>query len=176
MNYAFVIKNYSPLSCKVEILHKEYGKIICMYSKDHQARLLTTGTLILCDIEKLNYSNRLNIVEILISASTQDLEQLEFIHQVALICKKLLPSGVAVEDLFNFLLYVYEHMKEIDKISRKIVLLRLFFLCEIFDGSLDIYKTAMQNPFNKELDNVQSIDKYIQLGFHKLFQEKNITF
>jgi hypothetical protein len=176
MQYAFVIKNFSPIFCKVEILHKEYGKISCMYSTDHQARLLTTGSLVVCDIEKVHYSYRLNAVEILTSAATEDMEHLEFIHQIALICMKLLPSATDVEDVFNFLVYVYQNIDNLDTTNRKIILLRLFFLCEIFDGTLDIYQIAMQDPFNKQLHNIQYIDKYVQLGFHKLFQEKNISF
>ena len=92
MHYAFVIKNFSPIFCKVEILHKEYGKIICMYTKDHQARLLTTGSFIACNVELFNYSYCLNMVDILIFNNSDDLDHLEFIHRIALICIKLLPA------------------------------------------------------------------------------------
>jgi len=176
MNYAFVIKNYSPIFCKVEILHKEYGKISCMYSKDHQANLLTTGSLILCSIENFNYSYRLHTIEILKSGTTSDIEHLEFIHQIALICMKLLPKQTAVDEIFNFLEYVYENIEYLDEYSRKIILLRIFFLCEFFDGTTELYKLAMQDPFNAQLKETQVLNKYLQIGLHKLFKEKNNSF
>jgi hypothetical protein len=176
MNYAFVIKNYSPIFFKVEILHKEYGKINCIYSKDDQARLLTTGSLIACSVENFNYSYRLNSLEILTTSVTTDIDHLEFIHQIALICIKLLPKRVAVDDVFNFLIYVYKNIDHLNEYSRKIILLRLFFLCEIFDGSLDVYKVAMQDPFDKPSNDIQYLNKYVQIGLHKLFQEKNNSF
>jgi hypothetical protein len=176
MNYAFVIKNYSPIFCKVEILHKEYGKINCIYAKDHQARLLTTGSLILCSVENFNYSYRLNTIEILKSNITNDIDHLEFIHQIALICIKLLPKQAAVDDIFNFLVYIYDNVEHLNEYNRKIILLRLFFLCEFFDSSAELYKIVMQDPFDKPLVDIQFLNKYLQIGLDKLFQEKNNSF
>lgn len=175
-SYAFVIKNYSPIFYKVEILHKEYGKIVCIYPKHHQAMLLTTGLFISCVVEPFNNSYRLENVEILNTGATTDIEQLEFVHQIALICIKLVPKGIAVDDIFNFLVYIYKNIENLNEYNRKIILLRLFFLCELFDGSLDLYKIAMQDPFGKPLDDIQYLNKYVQIGFHKLFEEKNNSF
>jgi len=173
LQYAFVIKNFSPITFKVAILHSQYGKIVCTYSKDHQAKLLTTGTLILCDIEQVHNKYIFSNLDIIYTPITRDIEKLEFIHRIMLICMRLFPENIPVEDVFLFLIDIYKKNIVLTEYSQKLVLLRLFFLSEIFENDLQLYKLAMQDPFHEPFYDPVKVEKYLEVGFHKLYQQKN---
>ncbi|MBI2344599.1 hypothetical protein HYV10_00815 [Candidatus Dependentiae bacterium] len=174
VQYAFVIKNFSPLDFKVKILHSTYGKITCAYPKDSQAKLLTIGSLIVCNIELIGRRYSFSYLDIIYSPMTQDLEKLEFFHQIMLICLRLLPDNVQVDDIFIFLMDVYKNNIILTLYNKKSILLRLFFLSEIFEQDVQIYKLAMQDPFIEGLSDSRLIDKYLDIGFHILYQQKNL--
>lgn len=172
--YAFVIKNFSPISCKVKILHSTYGKISCIYSKADQARLLTTGSLIVCDIEHSNNRYTFLNLDILYSPIHQDIESLEFIHQLMLICLKLLPDAIPVDEIFNFLIDVYKKNNLLTVENKKLILLRLFFLVEIFDQNIQLYKIVMQDPFTIGSYDYKLCDRYLEIGFYTLFHQNKL--
>lgn len=174
LQYAFVIKNFSPISFKVKILHSKYGKIDCVYAKDHQAKLLTVGSLIACNIEHVNHRYSFSYLDILYSPMALELEQLEFIHKIMLICLRLLPDSIPVEDVFLCIIDLYKKNFELTLRAQKLLLLRLFFLCEIFEENVQIYKIAMQDPLLGSLYDAKLVEKYLEIGFHTLHQQKNL--
>jgi len=171
--HAFVIKNFIPLSHKVQILHEQYGKIVCMYSQDHQARQLTTGSIILCHAEPMHRLYRLEYLEIIRSVVSTDLQQLQFVHEIMKICLKLVPDNVVVSDIFEFLLYVYQNVDTLSVVGRKIVLLRLFLLCEVLPSSSELYQAAMQDPFAMVPRDLLLLDRFVQIGWHEIAQQKD---
>ncbi len=174
LQYAFVIKNFSPISCKVTILHSKYGKISCIYAKNDQARLLTTGSLIVCDIEYIRNRYTFLYLDIVYSPITQDIESLEFIHQIMLICLKMIPDNIQVEEIFNFLIDVYKKNNTLTVENKKLILLRLFFLSETFEQNIQLYKIVMQDPFTSNSYDFKLLDKYLEVGFFKLFHQNNL--
>ncbi len=174
LQYAFVIKNFSPIFCKVIILHSKYGKITCIYSKLDQARLLTSGSLIVCDLEQIHTSYRFSYLDIVYAPMTQDIEQLEFIHQMMLICLRLLPNNISVEDIFNFLIDIYKKDNFLMIENKKLILLRLFFLSEVYEQDLQVYTLAMQDPFQLVYYDSKLGERYLKIGFYKLFHQKNL--
>lgn len=171
--HAFIIKNFIPLYHKVQIMHEEYGKIVCMYSADHQARQLTTGSIILCHIEPTHRLYRFEYLEIIRSVASTDLDQLQFVHEMMKICLRLVPDGVAVPDIFDFLMYVYQNIDRLSITGRKIVLLRLFLMCEVLPSSSELYQAAMQDPFANLLTGQLLLDRYLQIGWHEIAQQKD---
>lgn len=174
LQYAFVIKNFSPLYFKVKILHHRYGKITCTYPKDHQAKLLTVGSLILCNVEHVRNKYTFSYLDIVYAPMTHDLQILEFIHQLMLICLKLLPDNIQVDEIFLFLIDIYKKDKALTVYNQKLILLRLFFLTEVFEQNVEIYKLAMQDPFTDRSYDFKLIERYLAIGFHALYQEKNL--
>lgn len=170
--HAFVIKNFIPLCHKVQILHEQYGKIICMYPRNHQARQLTTGSIILCHVEPTNRLYRLEYLEIVQSVISTDLDQLQFVHDIIKICLKLVPDNVVVSDIFEFLMHVYQNIDTLSATGRKVVLLRLFLMCEVLPATSELYYAAMQDPFNVLSTDVQLLDRYVQIGWHEITQQK----
>lgn len=170
ISHAFIIKNFIPLSHKVQIIHEQYGKIVCMYSQDHQARQLTTGSIILCHVESTNRLYRFEYLEIVRSIASTDLDQLQFVHEMMKICLKLVPNNVVVPDIFEFLMYVYQNVDTLSIVGRKIVLLRLFLLCEVLPSTSESYQAAMQDPFANTLVDHPLLDHYVQIGWHEIAQ------
>lgn len=174
LQYAFVIKNFSPISYKVTILHSKHGKINCIYTKNDQAILLTIGSLIVCDIEYVRNRYIFSYLDIVYSPITQDIESLEFIHQIMLICLKMLPENIQVDDVFNFLIDVYKKNNLLTVQNKKLIFLRLFFLSEIFEQNVQLYKIVMQDPFIVSSYDSKILDRYLEVGFYKLFHQKNL--
>lgn len=170
--HAIVIKNFVPFSYKVQIIHEQYGKIMCMYPKDHQARLLTTGSIILCSVEATHRFYRLEYLEILTTAVAADLDQLQFMHDMIKVCLKLVPENVAVSDIFEFLLHVHQNMRNLTIQGRRVALLRLFMLCEVLPVTPELYHLAMQDPYAITSYPADMVDRFLKIGWHEITQEK----
>ena len=160
---------------KVQILHAQYGKITCVYSKDHQAARLTTGSLILCDVvafgRNLYSFEYLDIVQ---NIQARDLEQLQFVHEMMLICFKSLPAAVAVEDVIQFLQEVYIQLPNLTEAGRKVAMLRLFLLTGVLPEHPDLYRAAMHDLPAPSVDHGQ-LKKYIAIGwdyFHQNHEQR----
>lgn len=171
ISYAFVIKNFVPVYQKVQILDAQHGKIMCVYPQKHQAALLTTGSVILCHVEPFNHVYRFEHLEIVRSIQSVDVAQLQFIHELMLICLKFIPSNVVVSDIVEFLLYLY---RDIDKLSlrgRDIALLRLFLLCGLLPETQELYRMAMQDPYGNIVGDGQQLQRYVKHGWDQLLDQ-----
>lgn len=170
ITYAFVLKNFVPVYKKVQILHAQYGKITCVYSKDHHASRLTTGSLILCDVvafgRNLYSFEYLDIVQ---NVQARDLEQLQFVHEMMLICFKSLPGAVAVEDVMHFLQEVYLQLPHLTEAGRKVAMLRLFLLTGVLPEHPELYRAAMHDLSSPSVDHSQ-LQKYIAIGWDYFHQ------
>lgn len=166
ITHAFVIKNFIPIYNKVQILHPQYGKITCVYPKKHQAALLTTGSIILCDVTLMHKVYTFQYLEIIQGINADNLSQLHFIHQVMLICLKTIPNGTVTEDIFNFLGYIYKDMNNLSDNGKNIALLRLFLLIGVLPiESPEMYKVAMLDPYVMKQEDDTLLQRYVKLGW-----------
>lgn len=171
ISYAFVIKNFVPVYKKVQILHAQYGKVLCVYPQKHQGALLTTGSVILCQIEPFNRAYRFEYLEIVRSTNCVDVMQLQFIHEIMLICLKFIPNNVAVSDIVEFLLYLYRDIDNVSSQGKNIALLRLFLLCGLLPETQELYRIAMQDPYGKIVHDDQLLQRYVQFGWDQLVDQ-----
>ena len=168
---AFVIKNYAPVCNKVEILHKKYGKIVCIYPKKHQAALLTTGSLIVCEVEKMPYAYTFSYLFIEKNPLSTSAKKLHFIHDIMKLCMSMLPFDVCVPELFDFLFYVYGRFDQLSDDGRKIVLLRLFLLLDLLPEHHDAYQAAVQDPYDHSVKNTAILEQWIVESWDKFHHE-----
>ncbi len=172
ISYAFVIKNFVPVYQKVQVLHAQYGKIMCVYPQKHQGALLTTGSVILCHVEPFNNVYRFEYLEIVRSANSVEIMQLQFIHEIMLICLKFIPNNIAVSDVFDFLLYVYRDIDNVSSAGKKIALLRLFLLCGLLPETQELYRIAMQDPYGNIANSEQLLERYVKIGWDQLTEQR----
>ncbi len=171
MQLAFVIKSHIPYTFKVILLHQKYGKITCMFSKDHQAMLLTSGSLIWCNVEKIHNSYRLMSIEIESHISNQ---HLSFVHDVIKLCLFQLPSKISVPEFFDFLLYVWWHMDKFCSKAQKIVLLRLFLMLDLLDKDVQVYKIAILDPMQAVTYEKILLETYVASGWNNFYRLQNL--
>jgi hypothetical protein len=167
MQLAFVIKNHIPYSFKVVLLHQKYGKIIGIFSKNDQAALLTSGSLIWCSVEKKHNVFMITHVEI---ESEISMHNLSLVHDIMKLCLHRLPSRVSVPELFDFLLYVRGHIDQFCSKAEKIVMLRLFLMLDLLDQDALLYSVAILDPMGKiECDNIV-LEKYVASGWDNFYK------
>jgi hypothetical protein len=142
-HWAFVIKNKIPYGHKVLLLHQTYGKIWCNFSKFSSARLLTTGSIISCLLEKTTFGFQFVDLEIQSQIHPKDLI---FVHELMRVCLHAIEYHVPVAELFDFLCFVYHHLHELEQKNRDIVLLRLFLMCDLLPESPQGYSIATCDP------------------------------
>lgn len=170
ITYAFVLKNFVPVYKKVQILHGQLGKITCVYSRDHQAAQLTTGSLVLCHVVPFGKNlYQFEYVDIVQNIQTSDIEQLQFVHQLMLICFKALPAGVGVQDVIQFLQALYLQLPELTESGRNIALLRMFLLTGVLPEHQDLYRVAMQDLYAPDVDG-SKLQKYVSVGWDYFHQ------
>lgn len=164
---AFVIKNYIPYNHKLILLHEQYGKIICMFPKNHHAGLLTSGSFISCMVQKNHaiYS----FVDLEIISNVQQ-EYLAFVHDIMRLCLQKVPSEVAVSELFDFLLYVFHNLKNLSEKGRMIVFLRLFLMLDLLPEHQEIYKAAIVDPCGIIIQEQAILEKYVVYSWNNFYQ------
>ncbi len=167
---AFVIKNYIPMNQKVEILHFQYGKIVCMYPKNHQAAQLCAGSLIFCAVEKSQNMYKFVDLSIEFAPHGLDVEHLQFIHDIMRLCQKTVPREIRVPEMFDFLLYVYRNLSQLSENGKSIVLLRLFLLLDLLPEQQDVYHIAIQDPCGVIGQDSKILHKYVALSWDIFYQ------
>lgn len=165
---AFVIKNYIPLSNKVVILHKLYGKISCMYVKNHQASLLTTGSLIWCQVQKNNQMYRFLNLEI---ESSVLLPQLSFIHDLMKLCLTKVPADIMTLELFDYLWYVHTNREQLSNKGQMIVLLRFFLMLDLLPEEQEVYRVATLDPYGEISYDCGLLQSYISHCWDNFYQQ-----
>ncbi|MBM17784.1 MAG: hypothetical protein CL947_01790 [Epsilonproteobacteria bacterium] len=169
---AFVLKNYIPEKYKVVILHKQLGKITCVYKGNkNKAARLCTGSLIVCTIEQQKSWYEIVDVDIMFIPLTSSVTELTFFHHIVLLCLKLLPGGIAVGELFDYLLYVYNNIAQLSDQGRDVVLLRLFLLFDMLPEHKQMYRCAIQDPYNIENLSEQQTTEFIAICWRRFYQE-----
>ncbi len=164
---AFVIKNYIPYSYKVLLLHAEYGKIFCMFGPQDQAMLLSTGSLILCAIQKKHTMYHFVDLHIELNVS---MNHLHFVHEIMILCMKSLPSGIVVPELFDFLLYLYRHIDTLSIKGKNIALLRFFLMLDLLDDNISMRHAAILDPVGTIPQDNTLLDTYVVQCWDRFFQ------
>lgn len=171
MQYAFIIKNFIPFCQKIQMLHAQFGKIVCHYSVASQAHHCGIGSFVLCDVVKIGSKYRLESIEHVLTTTSQDMQQLQFIHEIMSICMHALPNAVAVDDIFEFLKQVYINISLLSPAGRSIVILRLLYLCELLPEDVAAYRLAMLDPYTISHDvPKQKIEECLKFGWQKVLQ------
>ncbi len=167
---AFVIKNYIPISQKVEIIHSQYGKIVCMYPRFHQAALLCAGSLIFCTVEKNQKFYKFVDLSIEFAPHGLCIEELQFIHDIMRLCQKTVPREIRVPELFDFLLYVYGNLAHLSNDGKSIALLRFFLLLDLLPEQQDVYQVAIQDPYGAKEQDSKILYEYVQRSWDNFYQ------
>lgn len=167
---AFVLKNFIPTSHKIEIFHRQYGKILCIYPRLHHASQLSTGSLILCVLEKKNNFYRFVDLSIEFSPHGFSTHQLLFLCDIARIIIKQLPREISAPELFDFLLYVYGRLSTLSEKGKQVVLLRIFMLLDLLPEQHDAYLAATQDPYEKVVPDMQQLLQYISKSWDNFYQ------
>lgn len=165
---AFVIKNYIPYSHKVLLLHQKYGKIVCMFSPNHQASLLTTGSLIWCQVQKTHTVYKFLDLEI---EYNMPVSQLQFVHDIMRICFHKIPSSIVTPELFDFLLYAYHNFSNLTDKGRIVVMLRLFLMVDLLPENQEVYKAATLDPCGPIQKDIAALEKYLSLSWQNFYQQ-----
>ena len=164
---AFIIKNYIPHSYKVLLLHPEHGKIFCMYGPADQAILLTTGSFILCTLQKK--STMYSFLDLQIEYNIS-IHHISFIHDIIKLCMKNLPYETVVPELFDFLLYIYKHLDMLSDEGKSVALLRFFLMLDLLDDDMSVHHVAALDPVGPILQDRILLDKYVGQCWDRFFQ------
>jgi len=162
---AIVIKNYIPMAQKVEILHYQHGKVMCMYPKSHQAAQLCAGSLVFCTVEKKHNIYTFIDLSIEFAPHGLSLEQLQFIYDIIKLCQKSIPRDICVPELFDFLLYVYRHLSELSEKGKSVAMLRLFLLLDLLPEQKGVYQIAIQDPHGFIAQDGKVLKSYVALSW-----------
>ncbi len=173
ISYAFVMKNFIPLRKKVHIFHAQLGKIMCIYPQDHQAHLLATGSIILCDVQPRGSWYTFEYLEIIRSTHSIHVDQLVFIHQLMKICLLMIPQEVVVSDVFEYLLDLYRQEFNLTQIGRQKALLRMFILCDVIPTSPEAYRLAMLELDQECMIDESVLDRYVTQGWHEVLKKQS---
>lgn len=160
-----------PDKHSVTILHKTLGKINCVYSKHHRAARLCTGSFILCLVEKYHSWYKIVEFDLVAMPIKSSLEDLTFFHQIVMLCMKMLPKNVVVNELFDYLYYVYQKSDTLTPDGKKIVLLRLFLLFDLLPEDKKVYYCALQDPYQKSNVLDQHILLHLEQAWERFYQE-----
>ena len=171
MQLAFVIKNHIPYSCKIVLLHQKYGKIVCMFAKNDQAALLTSGSLIWCRVQKTNNLYSLMHIEI---ESAIDQKHINLMHDIMKLCLYRLPSKICVPELFDFLLYVRFNLDKFCSKAEKIVMLRLFLMLDLLDQDAYVYNIAILDPLGTVPYENLVLTTYVTAGWDNFYRLQNL--
>ena len=169
MQPAFVIKNYIPYSHKVIILHKKLGKITCMFSPNHQAALLTSGSLIWCSVQKTNTIYKFLDLEI---ESAVCLSQLQFVHDIMRLCLQGVVRDIATPELFDFLSYVHSNIEQLSQQGQMVVMLRLFLMLDLLPEEQEIYRIATLDPYGPISHGTAELASHVAQCFDNFYQQE----
>ncbi|HSW75803.1 MAG TPA: hypothetical protein VLG50_02070 [Candidatus Saccharimonadales bacterium] len=170
MTPAFVLKNYIPMSHKVEILHREYGKIVCIYPRNHQAAQLSAGSLIFCIVEKNKNFYKFLYLEIESSLQGFCIQDLEFVHDFIRLCLKRIPREIKVPELFDFWLYIYNDLKNLSDNGKLVVLLRCFLMLDLLPEQSELYTIATQDPYGIIQQESKILHDYVRKSWENFYQ------
>ncbi|MFA5998617.1 MAG: hypothetical protein WC747_01190 [Candidatus Babeliales bacterium] len=171
---AFVLKNYAPMSHKVEILHRQHGKIMCIYPKNHHAALLSAGSLIFCMVEKNQNFYRFLNLEIESALHGFSVVQLQFIHDIIRLCIKKIPREIMVPELFDYLLYVYSDLSNLSDDGKLIVLLRCFLMLDLLPEQPEVYFVAAQDPYGTIKQESKILHEYVRKSWDNFYQHDTL--
>lgn len=169
---AFVLKNYLPEKHKVIILHKYFGKISCIYNKNDAAARLCTGSLLFCTVSKHKSWYEIDQIDVVMIPTNCLIQDITFFHEIVLLCLKILPTGIMVSELFDFLWYVFQNVKQLTDAGRHVVLLRLFLLFDLIPEHKQIYQSALQDPYNCIQDNTKQLAEFVTICWKIFYQEQ----
>ena len=167
---AFVLKNY-PENNKVILLHKKLGKIVCFYRKNDQASRLCTASKVICSIKKERSFYKIESFDLLIIPIINSLSDLQFFHDIVFLCLRILPGNIVVNELFDFLSYLYQNLENLNSKTQHIIMLRLFLLFDILPEDLNLYQIAIKDPFAKASFDYNGIDLLISERLANLRQK-----
>lgn len=173
-DFAFVIKNYIPYSHKVVLIHRRHGKITCIFPKQHQAQLLTVGSLVFCLVQKSNQVYTFLDLQIEYAPQTVSISQLQFFHDMMKLCMHHVPRDVGVPELCDYLLYVYSNIENLSDKGRLVVLLRLFLMFDLLPQQHAIYLAATQDPYGS-IDQERSVlDRSVCMSWDNFYQSEKL--
>lgn len=167
MQPAFIIKNYLPYSHKILLLHQVHGKIFCMFGKNDQAALLTTGSLVWCMVEQTLKLHQFLAIEI---ESNLSMQHIALMHDIMRICLNRVPNNIAVPEFFDFLLYVYKNMDLLCDKGRQVVLLRLFLMLDLLADDSAMYHAALLDPTDVLSQDGAILSKYVLMCWDNFYQ------
>lgn len=168
---AFVLKNYIPEKHKVVILHKHLGKISCIYTKKDAAIRLCTGSLFFCVVEKKKSWYEIVQLDLIMVPANCSSDDIVFLHEIVLLCLKIVPSEVMVAELFDFLWYVFSNFDQLTDVGRQVVLLRLFLLFDLMPEDKMGYRGALQDPYGNIEYDYQQLMPLIAICWKRFYQE-----
>lgn len=140
-----------------------------MFGKTDQAALLTSGSLVWCNLHKTQ--NFYTIVNLEIESQI-DQKNLVFMHDIMRLFLHALPANIVVSELFDFLLYVWGNIHIFSAQSKKIVLLRLFLMFDLLDDDLILYQVAILNPTGQISVKLAVLEKYVARCWNNFYKEK----
>lgn len=169
---AFVLKNYLPDKHKVVILHKYLGKITCVYNKKDVASRLCTGSLLFCEVSKKKSWYEIDQIDVVMIPTGCSVQDITFFHEIVLLCLKILPSEIMVAELFDFLWYVFQNLKELTDSGKQIVLLRLFLLFDLLPEHPLMHQSALQDPYGIIQNSSGQLTEFVTVCWKRFYQEQ----
>lgn len=160
---AIVLKNNVKTKNSLVLLHKQLGKIICVYKSRTIASRLSVGMFITCYVQKKKSYYQIDEIDILFAPVSVTLDQLTFIHRIIRLAETLLPYNIVVHELFDFILYVYQHLDQFNQAGRGIVMLRIFMLFDLLPNDKKIYSYARRNPIEFQNSNPIDLQQYVRV-------------
>lgn len=155
IGHAIVLKNYFPKKNKVTILHERFGKINFFIDEKHEAARLCNGSLMYCEVVKKQGSSsyQCNFVDTYFVPFQSHTDDLYFIHDILKICLEFMPDKMAMKDVFDLVVSMYQQLHDLQDFQKKIYLLRLFLYLGIFPEDKKLYHYVMQNNLLQTYDN-----------------------
>lgn len=170
---SIVLKNLIVRCNKVIILHQHFGKINVIFQDGHQAAQLTTGSLILSNVEKQDKVYKFLDLDVIFIPIEFSMNQLIFLHDIVRLCLHLLPSRIKCPELFDYLMYVYGNVSNVSEYGKKIIMLRLFLLFDMVpDKNIYIHQFAVQDPYNIMMKEDAKLDLYLKRCWDRFYSEQ----
>ncbi len=162
IGHAIVLKNYFPKKNKVTIFHEQFGKINFFVDEKQQAARLCNGSLIYCDVVKKQSSSsyQCDFIDAYFVPFNDTLYDLYFIHDILKICLQFIPDHMAMTDVFDIVLDIYNNLEGLQGCQKKIYLLKMFLYIGVFPENKKLYQSVMQDRLLHNHDS----DELLQQG------------
>ena len=138
-------------------MHEQFGKINFFVNETKDASRLCNGSLIYCDVQKKDASYQCDFIDAYFVPFDQDRYDLYFVHDLLKICLNFAPWQIAMADVFDLIVEIYQQLESVSPEQKKIYLLKIFLYLGIFPENKLLYQVVMQGYRL----NIENIDKLL---------------